>query len=141
MKPDDNPDLEPPRSRVANLSGSLKAAFRRSALLGFRLLILATGLFIAYLVLASGLALTESSAAPPGLLSTERDPLFYTLVTIVGVLLIQSSGSLLLFKFLTGLETPRDHFAVLFSFVALGSGGAILRISLPQTLELLLLVR
>lgn len=140
MKSDNDPELDPPSSRVADLSGSLEAAFRRSALLGFRLLILAAGLFIGYLVLASGLALVESSAAPPNLLSMEGGPIFYTLMTAIGLFLVQSSGSLLLFELLTGFETPRDRFAVLFSFVALGFGGAILRISLPQTLEFVLLI-
>ncbi|KDS92182.1 hypothetical protein FK85_03065 [Halorubrum saccharovorum] len=137
MSSDDDSDMEPPTSRVAAAATSLEAGFQRSVRLGVRVLVVATGVFFGYLVIGWGLVLVESAAAPTNFLSIRQDPVFYVLATIVGLALVQSSGSLLLYKLLTGFSTERDRFVVLFSFAALGSGGAVLRMTLPQTLGLL----
>jgi hypothetical protein len=57
---------------------------------------------------------------------------------MIGVFTVLSAGSLLLYHFLVGVEGDRSQFAVLWGFISLGFGGALLRVTLPTAVQLLL---
>lgn len=74
---------------------------------------------------------------PYPVLSLGADPVFLTGAAAMGLLVVQSTGSLLLYHFLVGVEDERSQFAVLWGFIGLGFGGAILKITLPKVIQLL----
>ena len=71
-------------------------------------------------------------------LSIHADPFFIMTATLVGLFIVQGTGSILLYHFLMGFDDERSQVAILMSFIGLGFGGAVLRITLPTTIELIL---
>ncbi|MDQ2055555.1 hypothetical protein [Halobellus sp. H-GB7] len=90
------------------------------------------------LFIGSVLTVINSPLAPDAFLSIESDPYFYLSAAIVSIFIVQATGSLILYKFLTGIEDQRSQFVILMSYIGLGSGGAALRFTLPQSIEFIL---
>lgn len=74
---------------------------------------------------------------PYPFLSIEADPFFVIGGVVIGLFIVQAAASFLLYHFLVGLEDDRSQFAVLWGFISLGFGGAVLRMMLPTAIQLL----
>ncbi|MFB9809292.1 hypothetical protein ACFFQF_32875 [Haladaptatus pallidirubidus] len=75
---------------------------------------------------------------PYPFLSLEADPIFTIGSAVIGLFIVQSNSSLLLYHFLVGFEDEKSQFAILMSFINLGFGGALLRETLFTAIALLL---
>lgn len=129
--------MEPRRSKRAKVAGFLEDHLERSVLIGIRGTILAGIGALGYLVIGGLLVLTGSPLGPTEFLSLEGDPLFYISISLVALFIVQATGSLILYQFLTGVEDQRSQFVILMSYIGLGFGGAALRFTLPQSIEFL----
>ena len=95
-------------------------------------------LFVGYLVIGGILTLVHSPWAPSPYLSLTAAPGLYLTGAVVSLFIVQLTGSLILYNFLTGFNDERSQFVVLMSYVGLGFGGATLRFLGPPTLSFLL---
>lgn len=73
---------------------------------------------------------------PYPFLSTEADPILLITSTTIGLFMIQAAGSLLLYHAYDGIDSE-SLWSVMLSFIALGIGGSLLQITLPDAWELL----
>lgn len=130
--------MEPPKSRTAKIATILETYRKVSVRVGLRGALFTGGWFLLYIVIgATAIALGWINLPYP-FLSLEADPFFVIGGTAVGLFLVQSTGSLLLYHFLVGAEDDRSQLAGLWGFIGLGFGGAILRATLPTAVQLLL---
>lgn len=74
---------------------------------------------------------------PYPFLSLNADPFFVIGSAIVGLFLVQSSISLLLYHFLVGFGNMRARISVLVSFASLGFAGGVLRLTFFPAVRLL----
>lgn len=58
--------------------------------------------------------------------SLQSDPGFYLSLTAIALFIVQSTSSLILYHFLTDVETERAQFVILMSYIGLGFGAAAL---------------
>jgi hypothetical protein len=71
---------------------------------------------------------------PYPFLSLEADPVLLIDGTIIGIFTVQTAGSLLLYHYLSGINGESVRSVVL-SLIALGIGGGVLQMTLPETWE------
>jgi hypothetical protein len=81
---------------------------------------------------------SELVQSPYPFLSLESDPYFIVGGATVGLFIVRSAGSLLLYHFLIDVESEGSQIAVLWGFICLGFGGALLRVTLPTAVKMLL---
>jgi len=98
-------------------------------------MLVSTFLFVGYVVIGWILTVLEAPWEPAEFLSITDDPIFVLTGVLVSVLVLQTSASLILYNFLTGLEDKRSRFVVLMSYVGLGFGAAGLRFLLQPSLS------
>ncbi|MEA5389316.1 hypothetical protein VB773_21500 [Haloarculaceae archaeon H-GB2-1] len=77
---------------------------------------------VGYLIIGGLLIAMNSPLAPESFLSLENDPYFYLSTAVASIFTIQATGSLILYKFLTGVEDQRSQFVILMSYIGLGFG-------------------
>lgn len=126
-----------PQSNRARIAGVLERWLRWSAIWGTREMLAGGVLFVGYVVIGWFLTVVESEWAPAEYLSMAGDPGFVLTGTLVSLFVVQTTASLILYHFLTGVEDERSQFVLLMSYIGLGSGAAALRFLLPPCLVLL----
>lgn len=130
--------MEPSRSRTVVMATLLEKYLKRSVLVGLRGGLFVGSWVVLYIVVGV-IADTVGWLNPPyPFLSLDSDPLLAVGGTVVGLFVVQSTGSLLLYHFLVGFEDGRSKVVVLLSYIGLGFGGGFLRITLPTTIGLAL---
>lgn len=127
----------PRRSWYAHIAVLLERWLSWSSIWGFRGMLVSTGFLLGYLILGWILTLLDSPMAPSDYFSLTGDPGFVLFGTLVSFFVVQVTGSLILYHFLTGIKDERSQFVVLMSYIGLGSGAAALRVLLPHTLALI----
>lgn len=127
----------PPHSNRARMATLLERWLRWSAIWGTRGMLLSAVLFVGYTVIGWILTVSDSPWTPSEFLSITEDPGFFLTGTLVSLFVVQATGSLILYHFLTGFD-ERSQFVVLMSYIGLGSGAAVLRFLLPPSLVFLL---
>lgn len=139
MSADQNSDdsVGPPRSKSARAAELLEQALRTSANLGTRGMVLAGIVFLVYVTIGGLLTVIDSPLAPSNFLSMTADPWFYLTGFLVSIFVIQTTGSIILYYFLTDSNEDRSQFVLLMSYVGLGLGAAALRYLAPPTVEFL----
>ena len=103
-----------------------------------RSLLVVSGWFALYIVggfVGSALGWID---LPYPLFSLEADPLFAIGTTLIGLCTGLATSSILLYHFLIGFDEDKSEFDVLIGFISLGFSVAILRITLPIAVEILL---
>lgn len=130
--------MKPSLSKPARVAGVLETTLEKSVLVGIRGMLMTGTVMVGYLIVGGLLTLLNNPLAPESFLSIEDDPYFYITIAAVAVFIVQATGSLILYKFLTGVEDQRSQFVILMSYIGLGSGGAVLRFTLPQSLDFIL---
>jgi hypothetical protein len=132
------PKMEPSHSKIVRVAILLERYLVISVRIGARGAVFTTILFLSY-ILAGHIADILGWFDPPyRFLSLDGDPFFVLGGVVIGIFVVQSAGSLLLYHFLVGFEDDRSQFAVIWGFISLGFGGALLRITLPRAVGLLL---
>lgn len=127
-------ELEPSSALLPEIASLLERSFRISTIIGVCGFLVSFILFVGYLCIGGILIAVGSPAAPTSLLSLQSDSGFYLSVTTVALFIVQATGSLLLYQFLTDVETERAQFVMLMSYIGLGFGAAALRFTLHQTI-------
>ncbi|MFC4452049.1 MULTISPECIES: hypothetical protein [Halobacteriales] len=128
--------MEPPRSRVVEIATLLERYLALSVYIGVRGMIFFGSWFILYTIIGLFVKMSGWFDPPYPPLSLESDPFFVIGGAIVGLFVVQSAGSFLLYHFLVGVEDEKSEFAVLMGFISLGFGGALLRVTLPPALRM-----
>ena len=122
-------------ARIATLlEASLKLAFA----VGIRAALVVSGLFLLYVVIGISAIFLGWPALSYPIFSLEADPFFVSGGAVAGLFFVQSSGSLVLYHLLVGVEDDKSQLAILFGFISLGFGGALLRVTLPQAIQFFL---
>lgn len=130
--------MEPSRSRTVVVATLLEKYLKSSVLVGLRGALLVGSWVVLYIVIGVIADTGGWLNLPYPFLSLESDPFLVVGGTVVGLFVVQSTCSLLLYHFLVGFEDERSKVAILMSFIGLGFGGGLLRITLPTTIGLLL---
>lgn len=128
----------PTRSKRARIAGLLERYLRTSVTIGTHGMFVSAVAFLLYAVVGGILVAVNSQWAPTDFLSMSADPGFFLTGTLVSLFVVQATGSLVLYHFLTGLENDRSLIVILMSYVGLGFGASALRFLLPPTLTFLL---
>lgn len=127
--------LGPPQSRIAKIATFLETYLKLSFYVGFHATLFVASLFLLY----TGIGIIAIFLGWPDLsypiFSLESDPFFVIGGAIVGLFIVQSSGSFVLYHMITGIEDDKSRFAILWGFISLGFGGAVLRVTLPQAIQ------
>lgn len=129
--------MNSPQSRVTRIALLLESYLKLSFSVGIRGTILAMSLFLLYIGMALSAIIFGWPDLPYPILSLESDPLLVSGRVLVGVFIVQASGSLVLYHLLVGIEDDKSQFAVLWGFISLGFCGALLRATLPPAIQLL----
>jgi hypothetical protein len=126
------------RSDVKTSNGAtvLEELLQLSAEIGVEGAVLFVGLFSLYLVVGGIVRVVLEMHTPYPFLSPEADPILLIEGTVIGAFTIQGAGSLLLYHFYEGV-TNESVWSVVLSLVALGIGGRLLQITLPESWDLL----
>ncbi|MDG5777373.1 hypothetical protein QA599_13025 [Haloarculaceae archaeon H-GB1-1] len=120
------------------MAGVLERSLKRSTFIDIRGMLVTGTVAVGYLIIGGLLIAMNSPLAPESFLSLENDPYFYLSTAVASIFTIQATGSLILYKFLTGVEDQRSQFVILMSYIGLGFGGAALRFTLSQSLNFIL---
>jgi len=128
--------VNPSHSRIARIAVLLESYLKLSFFIGIRGTILVTTVFLLYLGIAISAILFGWPELSYPILSLESDPFFVSSGALVGLFLVQTSGSLVLYHLLMGVEDDKSQFTVLWGFISLGFGGALLRVTLPPAVQL-----
>lgn len=91
-------------------------------------------LLLAYFVGGVIVTATLGIQAPYPFLSLDADPVLVIDGSIVGMFTVQTAGSLLLYHTYVGIDDESVSSVVL-SLIALGIGGSLLQMTLPEALE------
>jgi hypothetical protein len=130
--------MEPPQSRVVRIATLLETYLKISVRVGLRGALFVGSWFLLYI----GFGITADFLGwlnpPYPFLSIDADPFFVIGSAVIGLFIVQSAGSFLLYHFLVGFEDERSQYAVLWGFISLGFAGALLRVTLPTAIRLLL---
>lgn len=128
--------MEPPQSWVVVLATLLERVLALSVYIGVRGMIFVASWYVLYIGMAATLDLFGwfHSAYPP--LSLNSDPFFVIGGAVVGLFVVQAAGSLVLYHLLVGVEDAKSQFSVLMGFISLGFGGALLRVTVPTAVEM-----
>lgn len=131
-------DPDSSKSRTARAAILLEEYLKRSFYVGLGGALFIGGWLIVYIVMGTTAEMLGWIDPPYPFLSLQSDPPFVVGSAITGLLIVQSVGSLVLYYFLVGIENDRSQFAMLMGFISLGFGGALLRVTLPASLQILL---
>ena len=129
--------MEPSRSRAVRIVTLLERYLRISVYIGVRGMIFFGSWFVLYTIIGVTVKMSEGFNPPYPPLSLEADPFFVIGGAIVGLFIVQSAGSLLLYHFLVGVNDEKSKLAVLMGFITLGFGGALLRATLPPAFRMI----
>jgi len=100
--------------------------------IGLEATVLFGELLLSYVVVGVVLTAILGFHAPYPFLSPEADPVLLIDGTIIGIFIVQAAGSLLLYHLYVGVDSESVSSVVL-SFIALGIGGSLLQLTLPET--------
>lgn len=125
------------RNQIVGLASLLETYLALSVRVGFIGMFFVGSWFLIYVAGAVVVGYFGWLNPPHPVLSLRDDPVFLTGAAAMGLLVVQSTGSLLLYHFLVGVEDERSQFAVLWGFIGLGFGGSLLKITLPNLIRLL----
>lgn len=93
-------------------------------------------LLLLYVLVGAVVTMLLSVHTPYPFFSLEADPVLLIDGMIIGICTVQSAGSLILYNFFSGIDDEALA-SVTLSFVALGVGGALLQLTVPEVWELL----
>lgn len=136
--PPQNEGISRSPSHVARIAGVLETSLEKSVYVGIQGMILTGTAAIGYLLIGGILTITGGPLAPANFLSLDADPYFNMAAVAVSIFLVQASASLILYKFLTDVESQRSQFVILMSYIALGFGAAALKLTLPRSITFIL---
>lgn len=129
--------VNPSQSRLARIAVLLESYFKLSFAVGIRGTILVTAVFLLYLGIGTSSILFGWPELSYPILSLESDPFFVSSAALVGLFIVQTSGSLVLYHLLMGIEDDKSRFIVLWGFISLGFGGALLRVTFSPAVRML----
>jgi hypothetical protein len=127
----------PSQSSTDNGVIQLEEFLQLSAEVGVEGAVLFGVLLFVYFVAGVIVVTTTRAPTPYPFLSVETDPVLLIDSTIVGVFTVQAAGSQLLYHLSAGVD-DESLSSVVLSFLALGVGGALLQMSLPEAVAILL---
>ena len=130
--------IHPGQSREAAVHDLLERVLRVSVDVGFLGMIVTGGWLLLYVVIGTtAISLGKFEPAYTHL-ALDSDSFFTIGGALTGFFIVLGTGSLVLCYFLVGLDDERSRFALLMSFVGLGCGAAVLRMTLTEAFGLLL---
>lgn len=129
--------MEPTHSRIVRIVLLLETSLKISIRIGIWGSLLIGSLFLLYTGIGILAEFLGWFNLPYPFLSLEADPFFVIGGAVTGLFIVQAAASFLLYHFLVGVEDDRSQFAVLWGFISLGFGGAVLRMTLPAAIQLL----
>lgn len=125
------------RPRTDESTTLLEELLQLSIEIGTEGAVLFGGVLVLYLV-SGGIATSAVHAAVPyPLFSLEADPVLLCTSTLTGLFTVQAAGSLLLYRLSVGV-THGSAQAIALSFIALGIGGGLLRMTFPEIVGIVL---
>lgn len=127
--------LDSSQSRLAKIVSFLETALKLTFAVGLRAALVASGLFLIYILAGAFVILFGWPTLSYPIFSLKADPFFVIGGTAVGLFFVQSSGSFVLYHMLTGIEDEKSQLAILLGFISLGFGGALLRVTLQQAIR------
>lgn len=108
-----------------------------SAEIGVEGVVLFGGILVLYVIIEAIMTTVLKLETPYPIFTFDADPVLLLTGTIIGIFTVQGAGSLLLYHFYVGIKSESIPSVVL-SFIALGIGGALLEITLLDTLGVLI---
>jgi hypothetical protein len=129
--------MNSPTSRTVKAVTLLESHLRFSVFFGLGGALMTGGLFLLYVLIGTVAQVLGLFHPPYPFLSLEADPIFNIGGAVTGLFIVQGAGSMLLYHFLVGFEDEKSQFAVLMSFISLGFGAALLRITLLRAIRFL----
>jgi hypothetical protein len=130
--------MEPTQSRIVVVATLLERYLATSVTIGIRGAIFFGSWFVFYVLLGAAVDVLGWFNPPYPPLSLESDPFFVIGGAVVGLFVVQCAGSFVLYHLLVGVDDDKSQFAVLWGFISLGFGGALLRVTLLPAVHLLL---
>lgn len=124
------------QSRTEESTTLIADALQLTAEIGVEGALLFGGVLVLYVVIGTFMTKIMNIGTPYPPLSLGADPVLLITGTIVGIFTVQGAGSLLLYHLLVGIREESAQ-SVTLGLIALGIGGALLEITLPGTLDLL----
>jgi hypothetical protein len=101
------------------------------------LLLPCIGLFFTYTILGS-VGTSLGIWTPSYLfLSLESDPYFNVFGTMVGLVICDAAGSMILLRYMRGVNNTKEEISTLAAFASFGFGAAIVRFTCMTTIEVL----
>lgn len=128
--------MKPPQPSVVEIATHLEKFLTLSVYIGVRGMIFFGSWFVVYIIIGLVIMMSGWIDPPYPPLSMESDPFFVIGGAIVGIFVVQSAGSFLLYHFLVGVKDEKSEFAILMGFISLGFGGALLRVILPPAIRM-----
>jgi len=125
---------------MAMIATLLEASLKFTLIMGVRATLVVLGPFFLYVITGISAILLGWPALSYPVFSLEADPFFVSGGALVGLFMLQSSGSFVLYHMLVGIEDDKSQFAILFGFISLGCSGAVLRVTLPQAIQFFLIL-
>lgn len=130
--------MDSPQSRIVRIATYLETYLKLAFVVGFRVTLFLAALFLFYVGFGIASIVFGWPVLSYPIFSLEADPFFLIGGSVVGLSVVQSTGSFVLYHILIGAEDEKSQFAILFGFMSLGFGGALLRTTLLPTIELIL---
>lgn len=121
----------PIQLNTSESTGMLEEMLQLSAEVGVEGTILFGGVLVLYVIVRSILTGITQPEIPAPIVSVGSDPLFLITATLVGIFTVQAAGSLLIYHFYVGIRAESAS-SVALSFVGLGTGGALLSVTVPE---------
>jgi hypothetical protein len=112
------------QSQTVKVATFLERYLRLAFIIGIRATRLTAGLFLIYALTGISSVFFGRPALSYPVFSLEGDPIFVIGGALMGLLVVQSSGSFVLYHQLVGTESDRSQVAILFGFISLGFGGS-----------------
>lgn len=131
-------DIDPSGSTEARMAEVLEEGFHSGAVIGTVGMMITGSFFIVYAVVGGILTAINSPIAPPNYLSMTGDPWFFVTGVVVSTFTFLSTGSRILYRMLTGVDSSRSQFVLILNYIGLGCAGAALRFLVPPTLDFIL---
>lgn len=132
--------LDSPQSTIAKTVALLERSLNFVFAVGIRAVLVVSALLLLYIIIGTSSVLFGWPALPYPVFSLEADPFLVGGGAVVGLFIVQSSVSFILHHMLVGIEDAKSQLAIVLGFISLGFGGALLRITLPQAIQLFLTI-